>query len=63
MRLSRKRGQVWHFADSPHCDWAETYTDEDAFEEHVEVRSTNQVNRLCSTCLKRRNLEDAPLLP
>lgn len=57
MKLLRKHGKKWHFAEPEHCEWAATYTDRQAFDEHIDVPSLEAVNgdAVCGLCRRRRD--------
>jgi phage-related protein len=54
MRISRKEEQMWHFSEPEHCGWAQTFVEEDEFEESIEVSSLDKVTNFCSMCRERR---------
>jgi hypothetical protein len=54
MKLSRKADKTWHFTEPNHCGWAQTFTEEDSFEETTEVSSLDEVGDFCSMCRERR---------
>jgi hypothetical protein len=54
MRVSRKEDKMWHFTEPDHCGWAQTFTEEDSFEETIEVSSVNEVDDFCGMCRERR---------
>ena len=54
MKLARKQGQTWHFAEPDHCGWAQTFLERDSFDETTEVVSVDEVGEFCSMCRERR---------
>jgi hypothetical protein len=35
MKVSRKREQMWHFAEPEHCGWAQTFAEKEEFDETI----------------------------
>ena len=54
MKLARKEGQTWHFAEPEHCGWAQTFEERSTFDEEIDVSSVDEVNNFCSMCQDRR---------
>lgn len=57
MKIARKEHDLWHFADDPRCDWAETFAENGSFEEQREVDSLEEVHDFCSMCKDERGVE------
>jgi hypothetical protein len=57
MKLARKEGMMWHFAEMNHCGWAQTFDEKNSFDETREVESIDGVGNFCSMCRERREEE------
>jgi len=54
MRVSRKEDKMWHFTEPDHCGWAQTFSEENSFEETIEISSIEEIGGFCGMCRERR---------
>lgn len=54
MRVARKSGMMWHFAELPNCGWAQNFASEGSFDEVMTVSSVDELDEFCSLCREQR---------